>query len=469
MRETNMMMKTIGCSFAAFLQSVACAGPTAESIKITPADLAQTDLFGTSAAASEGMLIIGSRLHDDPSSNKGAAYLFETLSGTQLDKYITSDGQTGGNFGSAVAIDMLSSPPVVVIGKDQDRENGVNAGAVYVFRVDTGAEVFRRIEPGGVGGSRFGSAVDVDNNTCVVGANLSSINGSGAGRAYLFSTVNGNLLHTLNPETPFNNSLFGNSVSIDGDVVMVAARREAEFGTNSGVVYLFDRSTGNQLARFFPADGSPGDQFGYSVSMDGGLAAISAIADGDNGSGSGSVYIYDISTPTTPVQIQKILAPDGASGDEFGYSVAIREVSGGFIVASGAWKAEPAGDDSGSSYSFELDSQGMLLSSTILIASDSSEDAEFGTCVAIDTDGSVIVGAAEDDTVLSNGGSAYIYHAQAGCVADFNGDGTTNFFDVSAFLSAFQATDPAADLNGDGALNFFDISAFLSLFIEGCP
>mgnify|MGYP005844783187 CR=1 FL=1 len=55
------------------------------------------------------------------------------------------------------------------------------------------------------------------------------------------------------------------------------------------------------------------------------------------------------------------------------------------------------------------------------------------------------------------------------CLADFNGDGSANFFDVSAFLGAFNAGDPAADINEDGMLNFFDVSMFLSAFTQGCP
>jgi hypothetical protein len=43
-----------------------------------------------------------------------------------------------------------------------------------------------------------------------------------------------------------------------------------------------------------------------------------------------------------------------------------------------------------------------------------------------------------------------------------------NFFDVSAFLSLFNAQDPLADLNGDGAHNFFDVSIFLSEYSAGC-
>jgi len=64
---------------------------------------------------------------------------------------------------------------------------------------------------------------------------------------------------------------------------------------------------------------------------------------------------------------------------------------------------------------------------------------------------------------------AYEYQAIQPCIADINGDGTLNFFDVSAFLSGFAIQDPIADFNGDGTFNFFDVSAFLVSFSEGCP
>ena len=57
----------------------------------------------------------------------------------------------------------------------------------------------------------------------------------------------------------------------------------------------------------------------------------------------------------------------------------------------------------------------------------------------------------------------------ATCLPDLNNDGELNFFDVSAFLSAFAAGDPIADFSGDGMFNFFDVSAFLGAFAAGCP
>ncbi len=55
------------------------------------------------------------------------------------------------------------------------------------------------------------------------------------------------------------------------------------------------------------------------------------------------------------------------------------------------------------------------------------------------------------------------------CQADLNNDGALNFFDVSAFLSAYSSGDILADFNDDGTLNFFDVSAFLTEFNTGCP
>lgn len=47
--------------------------------------------------------------------------------------------------------------------------------------------------------------------------------------------------------------------------------------------------------------------------------------------------------------------------------------------------------------------------------------------------------------------------------------GVLNFFDVSAYLTAYLNQDPLADFNGDSLINFFDVSLFLTAFNNGCP
>lgn len=55
------------------------------------------------------------------------------------------------------------------------------------------------------------------------------------------------------------------------------------------------------------------------------------------------------------------------------------------------------------------------------------------------------------------------------CDVDINCDGNLNFFDISAFISAYSNMDPRADFTNDGLFNFFDVSAFIAQYSVGCP
>lgn len=58
----------------------------------------------------------------------------------------------------------------------------------------------------------------------------------------------------------------------------------------------------------------------------------------------------------------------------------------------------------------------------------------------------------------------------AACGADLTGDGSLDIFDVSMFLSLYNAHDPRADLASPaGAWNFFDVSAYIAAYSAGCP
>jgi subtilisin family serine protease len=55
------------------------------------------------------------------------------------------------------------------------------------------------------------------------------------------------------------------------------------------------------------------------------------------------------------------------------------------------------------------------------------------------------------------------------CPADFNRDGTADFFDYLDFVSAFSNNNITADFNGDNSVDFFDYLDFVSAFDAGCP
>lgn len=65
-------------------------------------------------------------------------------------------------------------------------------------------------------------------------------------------------------------------------------------------------------------------------------------------------------------------------------------------------------------------------------------------------------------------GIAIITSCAAGCVADWNDDGSVDTRDFIAFLGDWSAGDPDADLNGDGDVNTQDFIAFLNLWSAGC-
>ncbi len=55
------------------------------------------------------------------------------------------------------------------------------------------------------------------------------------------------------------------------------------------------------------------------------------------------------------------------------------------------------------------------------------------------------------------------------CPQDIDGNGLLNFFDISSFLSLYNAQNPLADWDGNGLFNFFDISSYLASYNAGCP
>ena len=60
--------------------------------------------------------------------------------------------------------------------------------------------------------------------------------------------------------------------------------------------------------------------------------------------------------------------------------------------------------------------------------------------------------------------------AATGCPADFDGDGTVDFFDYDAFVVCFEDPDCTnADFDGDGTVDFFDYDAFVVAFETPCP
>ena len=95
---------------------------------------------------------------------------------------------------------------------------------------------------------------------------------------------------------------FGVSVSVSGDTGLIGAVTDDDLGFNTGSAYVFTRdATGlwTEQAKLLASDGAAGEQFGVSVSVSGDTALIGAVFDDDLGSNTGSAYIFSLSFPVS--------------------------------------------------------------------------------------------------------------------------------------------------------------------------
>ncbi len=139
----------------------------------------------------------------------------------------------------------------------------------------------------------------------MVGALLKDDVGNDSGAAYVFvKPIVGWSSMTQTAKLTASDSatgdLFGTSVSIFDDVILVGADCDDDKGNDSGSVYVFTKPTAgwagylNEYDKLIPSDTVAGDSFGQSVAISGNKAIIGAPGDDDYGLSSGSAYIYDL-------------------------------------------------------------------------------------------------------------------------------------------------------------------------------
>ena len=186
---------------------------------------------------------------------------------------------------------------------------------------------------------------------------------------------------------------FGRSVSLDGDYAVVGA-----YNDDTGSAYIFQRtgSAWTQQAKLTADDGVSEDYFGREVSISGDYAVVGAWGDDDNGTQSGSAYVF-LRTGSTWTQQDKLTADDAAEGDWFGYSVS---VSGDYAVV-GAYRDA----DDGSAYVFHR--TGSTWTQQAKLTAD-DVTSRFGGAVSISGDYAV-VGAYFDDDNGTQSGAAYLF------------------------------------------------------------
>ncbi len=313
---------------------------------------------------------------------------------------LASDGAEHDEFGKSVSI----SGNYAVIGAIGNDENGSNSGSAYIFYYDGTNWSQQAILTASDGAAldMFGKSVSISGNYVVISATGDDDNGYNSGSAYIFSrsgTIWTEQAELLASDGATENS-FSCSVSISGDYAVIGAMGNDENGTHAGAAYIFHRSgtIWSQQVKLLASDGIAHDIFGKTVAMFGDYAIISA----GSVNSTGFCYIYTRSGSTWTEQA-KLTPADGTVDNYFGYSVSLFED----YVVIGAYSDDDNGNSSGSAYVFKR-SGSIWTEQAKLLAPDGAAYDKFGRSVSMSGNVAIIGADGNADNGI-NSGSAYVF------------------------------------------------------------
>ena len=233
---------------------------------------------------------------------------------------------------------------------------------------------------------QFGSNVDVDGQVAAVGAKEDTHGGEQqAGSAYLVERSGGEWRETqkVTASDAAARDDFGRSVSIDGGWLFVGAGYDDHGGmSDAGSAYVFRRSGGtwSETQKLTASNATADALFGRAVAVDGEWAVVGASKEPHDGSdGEGAAYVFRRSGGNWS-EHQRLVASDASERDLYGQALAID----GETIVVGAYKDwYDGGNEAGTTYVYEL-RDGSWEETQILNASDASGTAQFGASVALD-------------------------------------------------------------------------------------
>ncbi|MCE9557096.1 MAG: hypothetical protein K8T91_27430 [Planctomycetes bacterium] len=323
-------------------------------------------------------------------------------------------GVTSHGFGHKVAMDGNN----VLVAQ---QSAGGNGEGLRLFDAATGSLVRSFNNPGGGGGDVMATSGNfvLIGNSSYGEHSPPEVDLRQSGQAYLIDATTKNILHTFQNPTPGKLDLFGQSVAISGNLVLIGAFGDDTDGFDVGMAYLFDATTGNLLHTFHDPTPTPGatpsdisDGFGQSVAISGNNVLIGAYRDSTLGIGYGQAHLFDavtgnlVHTFSNPVAAHTL------------FSTAV-SISGNNILI-GAPLADPQGDqgeDVGQAYLYDAKTGNLVHTfddptPTPSITEFDTGD-QFGHAVAV-SGNNVLIGAPHDRSHGSVVGQAHLFNATSG-------------------------------------------------------
>jgi hypothetical protein len=335
--------------------------------------------------------------------------------------FMNARGTVAARYGGLTAVDATGRPvPGTLTVKHGRVLISVNdRGARYPLTIDPLVQQGGKLVPSdiapGISGSQFGSsvAISADGNTALIGA---QIDNSSTGAAWVF-TRSGGVWTQFGPKIlPTNgNSQFGTSaaLSADGGTALVGGELD---NSQTGAAWVYVRSGSSYAEQFeLLGNGEAGSsvRFGHSVSLsaDGNTALVGGPDDqgvGNVGVSGGSAWVFTRSGTTWSQQGPKLspaLAPNATNQSEFGTAVAL-STDGNTAFIGGPQDGPGVGavavyTRSGSTWSPQQK----------LNANDETGypgTAQFGSAIELSADGTTAVIGGPDDN-NTTGGAAWIF------------------------------------------------------------
>jgi len=400
----------------------------------------------------------------------GSAYLFElnTVSGmwSQSQQFLASDGVHADDFGHSVSL----SGNRVAIGAQLTDKTASNTGSVYVYELDTGVwQETIIVELAPISSNNFGSAVSIQNNRLIVGAQQAIVDSSRKGSVtiYEYNTATNvwDFFDQIVAADGKSSDYFGDVVGLSSNRIIVGAPLSDDNGSQSGSAYIFDLDGSWQQTQKVVTQGAADDNFGYAVSMDGSRALIGAPFDGENGSRSGAAYIFDYVNGQWSQSV-KLLA--SVSDLNFGSAVSLS----GNRALIGANRISAV--SSGSAYIFDFD--GSTWNETVILDSALLSD-EFAISVSLSGD-RALVGASSDNGEDSQSGSVYVFEKllsgwqQTDKLIDNNGvrfdnfGGSVSLLGDRALVGALSKDDEINGISRAGAAFIYDYDSTNDVWVE---
>lgn len=226
------------------------------------------------------------------SKGDSALYIFDILAAT-VTHYIDMADMV------LMAFDIAVNDTKVIVGA---AGNASVDGKVKIYNLATGALDRTILDPSTNRQVGFGTGLDIGTTYCIVGAPFDDTTGTNSGRAYLINYSTGALYRTFenpNVDGTTDSDFFGYAAAMNDKYCAIAATQETSGGgtvSNSGVVYVFEISTGNLVKTIInPNTYGTGvdDKFGADICMNDTKLVISNYLDDDGSTNYGVCYVFD--------------------------------------------------------------------------------------------------------------------------------------------------------------------------------